>query len=194
MKKQKKWYEIVVNIVLVIAIVVCIASFAFKSLFIRITINGYSMEPSIENGGVGYMYKVKDGSTVDRFDIVAADYVSKDDYYIIKRVLGLPNETISLYNNELKVNGKVVKQNFTYNRKDIGNNFVPHEWTLANDQYLLVGDNRDSTIAPIIVSSSDIFAKGGFIYKTHDVKAKECQGYTDKTACPIKSNKWYLIK
>ena len=58
MKKQKKWYEIVVNIVLIVAIVVCAASFVFKSTFIKITINGYSMEPTVENGGVGYMYKV----------------------------------------------------------------------------------------------------------------------------------------
>ena len=192
MKKQKKWYEIVINIVLIVAIVVCAASFVFKSTFIKITINGYSMEPTVENGGVGYMYKVNDASKVDRFDIVAANYVSKDDYYIIKRVLGLPNEEVSLYDNVLKVNGKVIEQNFTYNEKDT--NFVPYSWTLGNDQFLLVGDNRDSTIAPIIVSGKDIFAKGGFIYKTHDVKAKECQGYLDKTACPIKSNKWYLIK
>lgn len=192
MKKQKKWYEIVINIVLVVAIIVCAASFVFKATFVKVTINGNSMYPSVENGGVGYMYKVKDADKVERYDIVAANWSTKDSYYIIKRVLGLPNEKVSLYKNELLVNGKIIPQDFTYVRNTV--EFIPHEWTLAEDEYLLVGDNRNASIQPIVVKGSDIFAKGGFIYKTHDVKAKECQGYLDKTACPILNNDWYLIK
>ena len=131
MKKQKKWYEIVINIVLVVAIIVCAASFVFKATFVKVTINGNSMYPNVGNGGVGYMYKVKDADKVERYDIVAANWSSKDSYYIIKRVLGLPNEKVSLYKNELLVNGKIIPQDFTYVRNTV--EFVPHEWTLAED-------------------------------------------------------------
>ena len=30
--------------------------------------------------------------------------------------------------------------------------FIPHEWTLAEDEYLLVGDNRNASIQPIVVN------------------------------------------
>ena len=78
MKKQKKWYEIVINIVLVVAIIVCAASFVFKATFVKVTINGNSMYPNVGNGGVGYMYKVKDADKVERYDIVAANWSSKE--------------------------------------------------------------------------------------------------------------------
>jgi signal peptidase I len=192
MKKQKKWYEIVINIVLVVAIIVCAASFVFKATFVKVTINGNSMYPSVGNGGVGYMYKVKDADKVERYDIVAANWSSKDSYYIIKRVLGLPNEKVSLYRNELLVNGKIIPQDFTYVRNTV--EFIPHEWTLAEDEYLLVGDNRAATISPVVDHISKIIGKNGFAYLTYDIDSSSCENFNDYTGCEIENRKWYLFK
>ena len=189
---KKAIISLLSNIFIGVCLVACTILFVCKVCFVKVVVNGSSMNPTIENGSKGFMVKVNENTKIKRFDVVAGLYGTSKDSYIIKRVLGLPNESVSLIDNKLYVNGQEIAQEFSFIPRTT--NFNRTHWTLKDDEYLLVGDNRNASIQPIVVKGSDIFAKGGFIYKTHDVKAKECQGYLDKTACPILNNDWYLIK
>ena len=76
---------------------------------------------------------------LERFDIVVVKYkdVSGKSEYIIKRVIGLPGETISYENGKLYVNGKYVKEKFSHE----GTKYFKAV-TLGDDKYFVMGDNR----------------------------------------------------
>ncbi|MCI5744899.1 MAG: signal peptidase I [Erysipelotrichaceae bacterium] len=189
MKAKHKWYDILLNIVLSIGIVFVLILLSFKLFFIKVVVNGESMNPNIQDGSIGYMVKVNRNSNIERFDVVVSQYDQKDDYYIIKRVLGLPGEIIDLVNNELYVNNVLTEQNFTFIERK--NNFSITHYELKENEYLLVGDNRNHTIAPAIEEKSSIIAKNGFSYAKYDVTSSSCDSYTDYSSCPIDKVKIY---
>ena len=78
----------------------------------------------------------------ERFDIVICDYPNTDDgMYRVKRVIGLPGETILLRKGELYVNGEHIEQQFdmTPNETDFGPLTVPE------GKYFVMGDNRNNS-------------------------------------------------
>lgn len=191
MKTKKKLFERVLNIVLTIAIVICCFFIGFKLTFISVIVSGDSMNPTIEDGAKGYMVKVNDNTKIERFDVVASVYNNSTNNYIIKRVLGLPNETIELKDNQLYVNNELIEQEFSFISQNI--DFAISSWTLLDNQYLLVGDNRNGTMAPFVAEKSAILAKNGFSYATADVN-DECRYVEGYATCPIKHRNWYLFK
>ena len=69
-----------------------------------------------------------------RFDIVVVDL---EDEKVIKRIIGLPGETIEYRDNTLYVNGKKVKENIKeVDTADYESGKIP------KDSYLVLGDNR----------------------------------------------------
>ena len=187
----KRKINIFLNILMVISVLLCTLAIVIKTAFMQIVVNGNSMNPTIDNGAKGYMLKVNKLTKIDRFDVVACD-LDKTGFYIIKRVVGLPNEKIELVDNELIVNGNVVKQDFTFIPST--KNFKTTSFALAENQYLLVGDNRIETIEPVIAFHSDLVAKNGFAYATYDVTSEKCKAWTDYSSCPIDNRKWYKFK
>ena len=81
-------------------------------------------------------------SDPERFDIVICNYPNTSDgMYRVKRVIGLPDETIELRAGELFVDGKHIEQNF---------NMTPNEayfgpYTVPPGHYFVVGDNRNNS-------------------------------------------------
>ena len=184
-KKSKKTLDTILTVILSIGVVFSLLLVVFKLTFVKVNIIGTSMNPSIDDGSIGYMVKVNKNSKIKRFDVVVSKYLDVKNYYIIKRVLGLPNEEIDLVNNELFVNGSKVTQNFDfiYATED----FPQTHWTLGENEYLLVGDNRVNTILPVVENISSIIAKNGFSYAKYDINSSKCQGYNDYSFCPIDS-------
>lgn len=84
---------------------------------------------------------------IKRFDIVATYYEedfkeSAEKSLKIKRIVGLPGETLLFtYDGDLYVNGSFVKQPLDEGLIKSGN-YVTTEFTLQNDEYYVLGDNR----------------------------------------------------
>lgn len=111
--------------------VLCIAVVA---VFYPIKIVGNSMFPTLKDGEIGICTRI---SNISRFDIVV---VNQDGKKIIKRVIGLPNETIEYKDNQLFIDGNLVKDT-----KKVG--FTKDfKVKLGSDEYFCMGDNREHSL------------------------------------------------
>ena len=78
----------------------------------------------------------------ERFDIVICNYPNTSDgMYRVKRVIGMPGETVQLLGGELYINGTHMEQNFDMH--SITQNFGP--FTVPEDHYFVLGDNRNNS-------------------------------------------------
>lgn len=116
--------------------------------------SGESMNPTLENGDIIFINKIfYDYATVDRYDVIVMRD-NDDGGYMVKRVIGLPNETIEIKDGIIYVNQKPtkttqrIKPNYT-NMKPIG---------IPANCYFYIGDNREDTTWGI-VREEDIVGK-----------------------------------
>ena len=79
----------------------------------------------------------------ERFDIVVFPVVrdGKEEYYI-KRVIGLPGETVQIIDGYVYINGEKLDENYGAEvMNDAGRAAEPI--TLGDDEYFVLGDNRN---------------------------------------------------
>ena len=106
-----------------------------------------SMEPSLHEGD--YVLAIKVTEPLNLGDILIYEYAPKN-IEIIKRVIGLPGETISNEDGEIKVDGKSISDSWG-NGKTASFETI----TLQEDELFVLGDNREksssdsSSIGPI---------------------------------------------
>lgn len=143
MKKDKiiKFLKDIFPYVLIIILVVLIRTFIVTPA----QVDGSSMKPTLSNNNLVILnkldYRLND---IKRFDVVVVDIKTEK---IIKRVIGLPGDTVSYKNKTLYINGKKVEENFTHTNDtrdfklgDIGYQKIP------GDKYFVVGDNRNNSM------------------------------------------------
>lgn len=139
---MKEAFEFLKMLLISFVIVYSVTLFVFKP----IRVNGDSMYPTLEDNQVGitFLFNRKD---VQRFDIVVV-YVEEVDKNLVKRVIGMPGDTICYRNNLLYVNGLQVDETFLnqdyIDEVNIQGIFTMDidEFTLEEDEYYLLGDNR----------------------------------------------------
>lgn len=105
---------------------------------------GPSMNPTLNEGDIiitnKFIYRFK---SIERNDVVV---ISQDEKYMIKRIVGLPGETVEYQNNDVLINGKAYKETFTnsetedFTIQDLGYDVIPE------DRYLVLGDNRENSL------------------------------------------------
>ncbi|WP_455715637.1 signal peptidase I [Anaerosporobacter sp.] len=78
-----------------------------------------------------------------RFDIVVFYPYGKDvEEYYVKRVIGLPGETVQIIGQDIYINGEILEEN--YGKDPIHYSGIAKDpITLAEDEYFLMGDNRE---------------------------------------------------
>lgn len=103
-------------------------------VFVPVVVNGESMYPTLNDHQIGLMAKWYKEENIKRFDIVA---VKADGKNIIKRVIGLPGETVEYRENTLYINDKKVEESFLKEDEITGNFYME-----AQDGFVLLGDNR----------------------------------------------------
>ena len=156
--------------------------FVFNYMVIPVTINGSSMENTLQDGEVALIngFAIKE-ENIHRFDVVVADSSLLNEK-IIKRVIGLPGDTLKMTDDVLYINGIEINETYLdtdfinesklrYNTDIFTENF---EITLLEDEYFLLGDNRlNSTDSRILgpFSLKNIIGVGGIvIYPFHEIE------------------------
>ena len=120
----------------------------------RSKVSGSSMEPTLSDGDNLIVdkisYRIHDPQ---RFDIIIFPYQYQENTYYIKRIIGLPGETVYINDaGEIYINGKLLEED--YGLDTIQNPGLASEpITLVEDEYFVMGDNRnnstDSRFAPV---------------------------------------------
>ena len=103
---------------------------------------GPSMSPTLKEGNIILVNKLTYRfNKIKREDVVV---VSVKHKYMIKRVIGLPGETVEYRNNRLYINGKYYEEDFidtnTVKTEDFAVNGV-----IPEGKYLVLGDNRENS-------------------------------------------------
>ena len=145
-------------------------SILFNVFVQRVQVSGHSMDPTLKTNEKLFAIK---HVPIDRFDIVVAKEKTDDEnIFIIKRVIGLPGDTVEYKKDQLYVNGKKMNEpyldSFKEKLKDgslidyftkINSNYANFDFntdyltvdssgndtfkvTLKSDEYFLLGDDR----------------------------------------------------
>lgn len=131
--------EVVIYIVAIIACVFWVPEYVVQ----RTVVNGESMENTLHSGESLLVEKVSYHFTdPSRYDIIVFYPQGRDvDEYYVKRIYGLPGETVQIKNNDIYINGEVVADDYAKNAMDDAG-IAAEPITLADDEYFVLGDNR----------------------------------------------------
>lgn len=112
----------------------------------RTTVSGSSMEPMIHHGDSLIVDKITYRfSDPERFDIIVFPFEYQEGTYYIKRIIGLPGESVRIdEDGNIYINGEILEENYGLEViEDPGNAY--NEVILGEDQYFVLGDNRNNS-------------------------------------------------
>jgi len=122
------------ELAMAIVIVLVIKTFFFEI----ITVDGSSMLDTLKDGDRLYVSLLTPRfEGYERGDVVICYYPGRDDR-CVKRIIGLPGDTVSVHAGQVSVNGSVIEEEYLTH---VGRYSCP-EITLAEDEYFVLGDNR----------------------------------------------------
>jgi signal peptidase I len=110
-------------------------------------VSGSSMVPTFTNGDYLIIneltYRLSDPK---RFDVVVFRYPGDTTKFFIKRVVGLPGETVDIKGNDVTITNQENPTGFKLDQpyvQNIGNN--DNHTVLKDDEYFVLGDNRPAS-------------------------------------------------
>lgn len=128
------------------AVMMLIAFVAVFCFGIRTSVIGGSMEPTLSNG---------QEILIDRFSyffvspgrgdvVVFLPNGNENSHYYVKRVIGLPGDTISIQDGYVMINGIIYDEDGKYDKMEDGG-IAETEIILGEDEYFVLGDNRNNS-------------------------------------------------
>ncbi len=131
----------IVFIVVVVAASYLIVTFVGQ----RTEVSGSSMETTLSTGDQLIVdkisYRFRDPK---RYDIVVFPYRYEENRYYIKRIIGLPGETVQIVDGMVYINGSPLNEHYGNEViEDPGSAAEPI--TLGDDEYFVLGDNRNNS-------------------------------------------------
>lgn len=132
----QEWLEAIVGSVVLTAFVIVFIAQSFS-------VQGLSMMPTLQNNQrllvdkLSYRFSEPRGG-----DIIVFKYPQNPKEEFIKRVIGVPGDTVAIMDGKLFVNGKLVEENYIFETTIRG--FLPQ--VVPEDHYFVLGDNRNNSL------------------------------------------------
>lgn len=163
MEKEEKNNKIIKELIPYVVIIITVV-FIRTFIVTPVRVDGSSMERTLSDGEILILNKYD--YQFNRFDIVVFDY---EGTKLIKRIIGLPGETIQYKDDKLYINKKRIKEPFE--RNSLTDDFKLSEMgvkKIPNDTYFVLGDNRgNSTDSRMIGVISKNQIKGTVKYRIY---------------------------
>ncbi len=143
---MKKVLREILSTSLYLLVVLCITYLVIHFVGQRTQVSGSSMEPKLSNNDNLIVdkitYRFKDP---ERYDIIVFPFEYEDNTYYIKRIIGLPGETVYIdKEGNIYIDDEVLEE--AYGREIIrepGRAYEPIK--LGDDEYFVMGDNRNNS-------------------------------------------------
>jgi signal peptidase I len=143
--------------VLRLGVVLALYFGVFRPFFQPIRVTGVSMEPTYHDGGIKLLHTRAYRRTAPaRFDVVAVK-VEDTLRVILKRVVGLPGETVAVRGGRVYIDGQRLEEPYASGR---GIPSTPEPVRLGPDEYFAIGDNRQ-------VSAYGVVRREEILGRTH---------------------------
>lgn len=143
--KEKSTMRELISMLIYIAIVLALTFLVVRYVGQRTQVSGDSMYPTLHNGDNLIVdklsYRFKDP---ERYDIIVFPYQYKEETYYIKRIIGLPGETVQIIDGTIYINGSVLDENYG-REKMVSSGLALDEIQLGEDEYFVLGDNRNAS-------------------------------------------------
>lgn len=139
----KKWIKVTLGISLFLCFYITIKRTEILTVNV---VNGESMLPEFKTDDIVIVSNIP---KINRYDIVTA--TSKSGTQIIKRVIGVPGDTVTFLGTHVFINNELSDESFLDNIETSDYNetvtkTLSGKIVLASDEYFLVGDNRTNSI------------------------------------------------
>ena len=161
-RREKKYHvhEIILKWIVDITMVVCLSFILATYMLGKTTVVGHSMEPILENDDsllvdkVSYCFRQP-----ERYDVIVFEpAIANVSKYYVKRIVGLPGETIQIIDGVVYINGEPLENDVIYSfglKDEAGKPVEPEKIynaglaekpiTLGYDEYFVLGDNRNNS-------------------------------------------------
>ena len=153
-ESKKKVIKEIISYVIIILVVILIKTFVVSP----IRVNGRSMYNTLHDQDIMILNEfVYYFNEIERYDIVV---IKTNDEYLIKRVIGLPGETIECKDGKIYIDGKKIKDGYAYSETE---DF--EEVIIGKDEYYVLGDNHADSLDSRVFGTfnkDDIKGKASF--------------------------------
>ncbi len=161
-RREKKYHlhEIIIKWIVDIAMVVCLSFLLATYMLGKTTVVGHSMEPTLYNDDnvlidkVSYCFKEP-----QRYDVIIFEpNIANVSKYYVKRIIGLPGETVQIIDGVVYIDGEPLEDDIIYSFKltdENGDEIEPEKIynaglasepvELGYDEYFVLGDNRNNS-------------------------------------------------
>lgn len=151
--KKKRWFskkekvkktpaqeirEWIVTLAAAIVIALVVREFIFEP----VRVDGSSMANTLVDGEVMFVTKPEYFmGDPERFDVVICHYPDRGNTNFVKRVVGIPGDTVEIKNGYLYVNGEMYEEPYITHRPD----YTLAPYTVPEGMYFVLGDNRSNS-------------------------------------------------
>lgn len=134
------------SVLIYLAIVFVLTYLVVEFVGQRTVVSGSSMESTLSDGNNLIVdklsYNFKDP---ERFDIIVFKYQHEENTYYIKRIIGLPGETVQIdKEGNIFIDGSLLEEDYG-NEVILSPGLAEEPFILGEDEYFVLGDNRNGS-------------------------------------------------
>ena len=145
-ENRKRIGKEILSYVLWMAAVVLICLLFIRYVAVRSVVEGNSMNPTLNDGDNLIVEKVSYYfHQPERFDVIVFKVKHEPNTFFVKRIIGLPGETVQIIDGYVYINGTKLEEDV------YGNDVIRNAYTAANpvtlkeDEFFVMGDNRNNS-------------------------------------------------
>jgi signal peptidase I len=139
-RETNEWKRFAIDILETIVLAV-VLYFGINAISARVRVDGFSMNPTLQNGEYVLVRRLSYKFDVpDRGDIIVFSFPVDQSQDLIKRVIGLPGEKVSVQQNTVLIDGVPLQESYIAQAP-----LYSGEWIVSEGELFVLGDNRNDS-------------------------------------------------